>query len=194
MPKLVDTERRRKEILRATTELIAERGITRVSFRVIAERLGGSTTLITHYYSSQADLLNDLATHATESWEEEVAQLQAGIDDPYQRLRTLLIWMLPTTKAGLIEEQACVNLLAHQLEGADHHKIFNAWEKKLRRMLNEHTRELVVESAVDEIVDLLRVAIAGVTISVVKDPGKWPARRQIAILDKLIHRLRLGVG
>lgn len=57
MPKIVDHEERRRVVCDILLDLVAERGISEVSIRSVADAGGWSTGVITHYFKSRQDLL-----------------------------------------------------------------------------------------------------------------------------------------
>ena len=114
MPKYVDHEARREEITAVATRLLAESGVRGVSFRSIADQLGGSTAVVTHYYETVKELIEDLAVRLANSWDEELRELEAGIDDPAERLWALLAWLLPERKPEQLVELEFVTLQEHK--------------------------------------------------------------------------------
>ena len=191
MPRHVDPVARRRDILLATTSVLAQGGMRGLSVRTVAERLGGSTTLVTHYYPTMKDLLDELSTSMVESWDEEFAGLERGIDDPRARLMVLLEWLLPVDEQTRIEESARINLLADELTGSDHRKTFRAWERQVRRLLRDHLVDLLPEDAIDGAVELLRVVINGVVLSAIEHPRDWPRPRQLAVVEDALGGLGL---
>ena len=70
MPRFVDHDVRKRDIVRATLEVLAESGTGGLSFRAVAARLGGSTTLVTHYFPNQDALLAEVASASLVLWGE----------------------------------------------------------------------------------------------------------------------------
>lgn len=70
-----------EQVIRATLRVIQEGGVKDVTVRKVAEQLGRSTTVITHYFSTRDELL-DAALTATlaQSREEAVAVMQSSED------------------------------------------------------------------------------------------------------------------
>ncbi len=58
MPKIVDHERRRRDLARATIRVIGRDGLDKASFRAIATEAGWSTGVLQHYFATKADLLD----------------------------------------------------------------------------------------------------------------------------------------
>src|ERR1700687_6156701 len=137
MPKSVDHERRRRAIIEATVSIIGEVGLDGLTFRAVAAKLGGSSTLVTHYYSSRQALLDDLGVRLLRKWEEEVATLEAGVPDPRERLRLVLDWLLPSTKHALLEERARINLLASRNGQFQTVDLFRVWDRHMRSLIRQ---------------------------------------------------------
>src|SRR6516225_2335990 len=57
MPKIVDWDARRDEILSATWRVIARDGIARATIRAIAREAGCSRGILAHYFDDKADIL-----------------------------------------------------------------------------------------------------------------------------------------
>src|ERR1700733_2762507 len=59
MPAKVDADDRRRRLVLAAAELIADEGINALTNVKIAKRLSGSTTMVTHYFRSKRELVLD---------------------------------------------------------------------------------------------------------------------------------------
>src|SRR3954468_17892014 len=57
MPARVDADDRRRRLVLTAAEIIAEEGIGGLTNGRIAERLSGSTTVVTHYFRSKRELV-----------------------------------------------------------------------------------------------------------------------------------------
>ena len=57
MPKIVDWDERRDEILSATWRVIARDGITGATIRAIAKEANCSRGILGHYFDDKADIL-----------------------------------------------------------------------------------------------------------------------------------------
>lgn len=191
MPRQVDHEARRRAIIEATIEVIGESGMDGLSFRSVADRLGGSTTVVTHYYPTMNDLVDDIAVRLVNSWDEELASHEAGLENPFERLWALLSWLLPHTKNGRYEERARIALLADELTGNQHRAQFEAHEQRIRGYLREHVACLVAEGDVERIVELLRVVANGIVLSSCEHPARWRRGRQLAVMRLVLSGLGL---
>src|SRR5690348_1678731 len=137
MPRHVDHEERRAQILRATLEILAQQGPRGLSFRAVAGRLGGSSTLVTHYFSSRQALVDALAERVAD-WRRDLAHLESAVEDPRQRLRLFLRWMVPATDEGFIEERARINLLGERDTQMRTRELFDTWDEHMRAHFRRH--------------------------------------------------------
>jgi AcrR family transcriptional regulator len=63
MPKIVDRDQYRRELLSKSLKLIAEKGYATITMRQIAEGLGVSTGTLYHYFPSKESLFEQLVEH-----------------------------------------------------------------------------------------------------------------------------------
>ncbi|HJG47134.1 TetR family transcriptional regulator, partial [Corynebacterium variabile] len=63
MPREVDTSARLQRIADATLAVAREQGTRAVTLRAVAKELGGSTTLVTNYLKTRADLILNALDH-----------------------------------------------------------------------------------------------------------------------------------
>lgn len=193
MPRFVDHDVRKRDIVRATLEVLAESGTGGLSFRAVAARLGGSTTLVTHYFPNQDALLAEVASSSLAQWGEEIDELDRQGATPQERLQNLLVWLMPVTPAGLMQERARINLLSSELLGEGHRTALEEWDVRIRSVLRNHLEELVAVDQVDRTVELIRVTISGVVLTVIEHPSSWPIERQLAIVEHLMLLLDIPV-
>lgn len=191
MPRHVDIELRRREIAEATLAVLSSQGYRGLTFRSIAEHMGGSTTLVTHYFKTQQELLEEVASFTLATWDAEIKALDAHAKDPTQRLVDLLHWLIPVSETDLAGEVARIHLLAGQLLGDEHRALFEAWDRQMRGYLRTHLEDLVAEQDLERTVELLRVVTGGVVLSVVEHPDLWSAERKFAVIDDVLGLLGL---
>jgi AcrR family transcriptional regulator len=190
MPRHVDHDDRRRQILEATLEVLAELGPPGLSFRTIAKRMGGSSTLVTHYFPTRQELLDALVDDMA-GWPEELEELEAGAEEPRERLQLFLRWLLPDDERGRREETARINLIGERDTRLRTDHIFAAWDTNIRALITRHLEGLVPAGRVAATVDLLRSVTNGITLSVVEHPDEWPAERQYAVVDEVLGAMGL---
>lgn len=191
MPRQIDREQRRRDILHVTCELLAEQGISGLSFRAIAQRLGGSTTLITHYFASQTELLDGLAFSFLDEWEAELADLEVSAGSAVERLLVLLNWLVPQDELGVKEERARIVLLGERMLGDEIKVVLGSWDKKMRELIHAHLVDLVPADLVDLRVDVLRTMTNGLTLSILEHPDSWDTTRIRAVIHCVLGDMGL---
>ena len=86
-PKIVDKEKRKKEIALATLEIFAEKGFEATSMSQIAKLAGIGKGTIYEYFESKEKLILSAIKAWVETVQSEVEKRMEGIDDPVERLR-----------------------------------------------------------------------------------------------------------
>lgn len=98
MPKRVDHEQRRAEIVRALWVVINDRGIEGVTYQAVARAAGISVGRVQHYFESKDELVlagcRAIVERATEVYSERVRSL-----DPWSGLLELLTEPIPRMEA-----------------------------------------------------------------------------------------------
>jgi len=98
MPRIVDHEERRREIIHAVWYLIAKRGIEAVTQRAVAAEAGISVGRIQHYFSSKEEMVR----YGCQALIDTAADAYGGRTsdaDPVESLRELVTNNIPRTDA-----------------------------------------------------------------------------------------------
>ncbi|QKD81360.1 TetR/AcrR family transcriptional regulator [Thermoleptolyngbya sichuanensis A183] len=133
MPKIVDHEEYRKELLSKCFEVIAEKGYNAVTMRQIAQRVGVSTGTLYHYFPSKESLFEQLVGFVCEQDSFEFMSRTAHLESVSERLRVgfeLLaereeyfqhqtLMMLDFARQLSLEEVNCNETLQGSVEGTE---------------------------------------------------------------------------
>lgn len=182
MPRYIDREQRRRDILQASFAVLSEEGMTGLSFRAIAERLGGSTTMVTHYFASQSELLDELALMVLDGWETQLAELETDAASDEERLLVVLNWLVPQSAEGVREERTRIILLREGLLEAGTRMLIESWDAKIRQIIRDRVHPLIPADVVELRVDMLRTVTNGLTLSILEHPDSWSPARIQAVL------------
>ena len=193
MPRFVDPEQRKNDILDATVEAIAEGGFPHLTVRSLAKRLGGSSTLVTHYFANREELLSALADRVLKDAAEKSAEL-LEISDPDDRLRAVLEWFLPNTPESLKIERVRIVLVAHKATEPVVADMSARMEPGMRGLMRQALAEFVDPEDLEGMVDLLRAWTSGVVLSAVEHPEIWTPERQMQALDRFVSSLSLPLA
>lgn len=194
MPRHVDKEQRLQDIADATIRLLSRGGPSALTLKALADELGGSITLVTHFYPNRQALLAGFHERYHQQMQREIKDIDTSSDDPRVRLRTILEWLLPTSPDSATLERMRIMMISN----LDAEPAFEPWiaemERVVRQILRDHLTDLVPDEEVEITVDALRTFTNGVAISTVEHPEIWDAERQIKLLDFIMGRLGLGVA
>lgn len=186
MPKIVDHEKRRREVTRAAAKIVIESGRSALTVRNVAAATGWSTTVVSHYFDDIADLFYETYSFATTRSRRRIEKVLAAN---------------PANLQGLIEA-----VLPLDQERRDDWKIWFAfWSEALtnpqyareqsQRVATTRERIKTCLAAmrkdgdirrnvdIEEAADRLSALIPGISSVATFDPKRWPAARQRAVLN-----------
>ncbi len=188
MPKYVDPAERRREITDAAVRILARGGASALTLRTLADELGGSITLITHFVASRDDLFEAIVDDLISTYDTELVELERD-SSPEERLRILLEWLLPLDEESRAREAGRIALISHTGESPGIQRFFDAMEETMRGRLAEHVAELGLGIDVELASAYLRSVVNGIVLSRVEHPDLWPPERQREVLDIALRGL-----
>ncbi|HET7018594.1 MAG TPA: TetR/AcrR family transcriptional regulator [Streptosporangiaceae bacterium] len=111
MPKIVDHDQRRQELMSATWRVIARTGIVGVTTREIAREAEVSTGVLAHYFTSKEDLLIGSLRLSHQQFFTRVADRTQGLLG-LDAIRVIMAEALPLDDERLLEAQIELNFIA----------------------------------------------------------------------------------
>ena len=197
MPKIVDWEVRRDEILRATWRVIAREGLANTTVRAIAREASCSQGILSHYFDDKQEILAAalLMSHRRVRLrtEEKVAGLKG-----MTALRIAMLEALPLDEERDLEARIEVSFWGRMLSDRDlgeleEKEVDQLWGRlaghlEEARQLGELRDDLDLDVAAHELVAL----IDGISVERVHVPSRVPAERQLLMLDRLLDRYVRG--
>jgi TetR/AcrR family transcriptional repressor of bet genes len=193
MPKVVDAEQRRGELVDLTAQQIARSGLERVTLREVARAGGWSTGIVSHYFSDKRDLL--LATfrsraehagrHAQELLSAGWAPLEAFIDAVLplddERLLNWQVWLAFWGSAVGDEELSAAQQARH-----------DSFQRDLVVALDVEQQHGRLRTGLDLEHEALRLimVVDGIALQVVFAPDQWPAEAQRRMVAEHLATLR----
>jgi TetR/AcrR family transcriptional regulator, transcriptional repressor of bet genes len=114
VPKKIDHEQRRRLLAEALWRVLAGSGMEAVSLRQVAAEAGVSMGMVQHYFTDKEEMVLFALSSMTEQVSRRIGEAFAGLpDDPRQRVRAVLVEMLPLDDERRLEAQVAVTFLAH---------------------------------------------------------------------------------
>lgn len=187
MPRIVDTEARREQIVTSAIKLLGEGGFVKLTLSNLAKELGGSMRLVTHYFRDRQELIGALLDEGLKDNDDLHADLE-GIEDADARLRLVLEWFLPLDQRSLALEKARVALVVHKDVEPVIGDFFSTVDSAMRRTLRSALSPLADPAEVDLLVDVLRAWTSGVALASVEHPEIWTPEKQLQVLDEFLAR------
>jgi AcrR family transcriptional regulator len=199
MPKIVDWDARRDEILSATWRVIARDGIARATIRAIAREARCSPGILAHYFDDKADILGSalLMSHRRVA-----ARMDAGTAGlaGLEALRVVMLEALPLDGRRDLEAQIEISFWGRALGTAElrdlqHTEFDHLWDRLHRHLAEARDRgELASPVDLGLATHQLVVLIDGLSAERVLYPDRVTPRRQIEMLDALLGSFRRPPG
>jgi AcrR family transcriptional regulator len=194
MPKIVDHEQRRREILQATWRVIDEQGIEAATIREIARAAGYSNGVLSHYFTNKEDILISAHKLAFQQVFDRANRANAGAAG-LDALRRALLEALPLDEERRLEAVLDVSFWSQALS--------NERLKAVRRdsvvegrpwwigMLEEGRErgEIVASIDVEVLCDEIQALIDGVSVQAVMYPDDMVPARQVALAEAFLTRI-----
>ncbi len=183
MPKIVDHDERREEILRAAIRVIESVGLDNTTTRAIAQECGYSNGVLSHYFQDKDDILRSILSKTHREFMDRVARSMRGKDE-FGRLWALLLQNLPLDDERRVETlmeitfwpRALSNpaLREFQVEAA------SDLLARLRELIADVRRVGLLESDLTDaaIAELLIAVIDGLSVHAELFPKRLPAAYQ----------------
>ena len=192
MPKIVDWDARRDDILSATWRVIARDGIAKATIRAIAREAGCSQGILAHYFDDKADILGSalmMSHRRVAARMEASARGRAGID----ALRVVMLEALPLDAPRDVEAQIEISFWGRALGNEAlrdlQHREFDRLRSRLRDLLQEAAKLGQIQDEIDAdfASHQLVALIDGLSAERVLYPDQVPPERQIGMLDHLLN-------
>jgi AcrR family transcriptional regulator len=196
MPKIVDWDARRDEILSATWRVIAREGISGATIRAIAREANCSPGILGHYFDDKADILGSALVLSHRRVGARMSAATAGLAG-LEALRAVMIEALPLDAARDLEAQIEISFWGRALGNAKMRELQHTEFDRLCARLRGHLQEacdlgqLRADLDLDLATHQLVVLIDGLSAERVLYPGRVSSQRQAEMLDQLLSSFRL---
>jgi AcrR family transcriptional regulator len=192
MPKIVDWDAKRDEILSATWRVIARDGIAGATIRAIAREANCSRGILAHYFDDKADILGSALVMSHRRVAARMDATAAGLRG-LKALHVVMLEALPLDAQRDLEAQIEISFWGRALgttalRDLQHSEFERLW-KRLRRHVAEaaHLGELKDNLDPDFATHQLVALIDGLSAERVLYPDRVPPDRQIAMLERLLE-------
>lgn len=194
MPKIVDHEARREELVEATWRVIARTGMLGATMREIAREAGVSTGILAHYFADKDELLGFALRLSHRRVYERIHTRTRGLTG-LAAVRVIVLEALPLDQERLLEAQIEMNFLSLALGNAWLRELQNReferfWDELHHRVSEAQTLGEVPETVdADWVTHQLIILVEGISIEAVLYPERVRPEHQTDILERFLEQV-----
>ena len=191
MPKIVDHEARREELVEATWRVIARAGMLGATMREIAREAGVSTGILAHYFADKEDLLGFALRLSHRRVYERIHAGTQGLIG-LAALRVIMLEALPLDQERLLEAQIELNFFSLALGSESLRELQNReferfWDELHHRVSEAQALgEISTTAEADWITHQLIILVEGISLEAVLYPARVQPDRQREILEHFL--------
>lgn len=192
MPAKGDHVSRRADVAAAVWRVLASRGFDGLTLRAVATEMGASTGLLTHYFTNKRDLVR--YAHEIAAERTDTRPLQEADEPGLAALRVALVNVLPLTPEATAMSRVWVSFwdaaLGDDLLSEAQRARYERWRGRLQACVEaaQERGELPLSPPEDVAVEAAAFA-HGLVVQALFDPDRFPADRQLALLDNFLAGL-----
>jgi AcrR family transcriptional regulator len=194
MPKIVDHEARRGEIIEAVWSLISSRGFGSVTMRELAAEAGYANGALTRYFPDKDAVLRAAFRRAYDATN---VRATAAIGDRggLAALHLLCLEIMPLDEVRLREARVVIGFWDHAAGDEDLIAFFDStmveWRDQVRMYLRQAraTGEIPDGRPDEVVIDTLIALLMGLQINALFMPKDTTPPRQLAMLDDFLESL-----
>jgi AcrR family transcriptional regulator len=191
VPKLVDHQQRRAEIIEAVWTLVARDGFGALTMRDIASELHLANGALTRYFPSKSAILRAALERANAVTNERAAE-SIGSRTGLDAFRRLCLEIMPLDEVRLAEARVVIGFWAYAASDSSLVAVFDQameqWRSRMVKYLVEaaETGEFAGGVSIITLVDTVMATLMGLQVNAIFSPQHNIPARQVAILDALI--------
>jgi AcrR family transcriptional regulator len=191
MPKDVDHDERREELLEAVWRVIARDGLERATIRSLAAETGWSSGVLAHYFADKDDILGSALRLAYDRirarWDAKLDGLSGAA-----ALHELVLDNLPLDDERELETKFLMNCWSRQIRGGiDVPRRSPLLIDLLTSLVREGqgAGEIDPDEPAEDVAERLLGLIDGFSLHAVLDPRRLTRERQVALIKREFERL-----
>jgi AcrR family transcriptional regulator len=197
MPKTVDHEARRKELLVSVWRVVVRDGLDKTTMRAIAKETGWSSGVLAHYFADKDDIIESARRYSQERiedrWDEKLAELHG-----LAALRELVLDNLPLDEERVEETRFLMNYWARAIRTDDGapaelgRRGPTLIERLTQLIAEAQTAGEMVDGSAADMAERLLALIDGLSLHALLYPGRVTRERQVALAEQELDRLTVA--
>ncbi|MFI6508903.1 TetR/AcrR family transcriptional regulator [Streptosporangium sp. NPDC050855] len=194
MPKIVDHEERREEVVEAARRIILREGIEAATTRAIAREAGYSNGVLTHYFADKDDIMLSALRSSHRRIVERLRGKLAGLTG-LAALRELLLDNLPLDEERVAESGLEVGFWSRSMTSPALLEAQRAEAEELRYLVRSllgsaaADGEIVTGEDLDDVAERLLALVDGLSVHRLLYPGRLGPERLERMLGAELERL-----
>ncbi|MEM7016024.1 MAG: TetR family transcriptional regulator C-terminal domain-containing protein [Pseudomonadota bacterium] len=176
MPRVVDPEQRRTEVVCAAFSLLARDGVEALTMRAVAQEAGCTIGLLNHWFNSKDHLVEAALEHAVTT---AIARCKQLAQDPETTLEQVVSEFLPLDSTRTDELRVWLAFWALSIGRSALRESHRLRVEDIRTSLTVEISKLVDNNTdVAQFVDVLMALLDGITVNALVNPEYWTTERQ----------------
>ncbi|MDR2372539.1 MAG: TetR/AcrR family transcriptional regulator [Bifidobacteriaceae bacterium] len=194
MPKHIDHEQRRRDIIDVAWGLIRTGGLEAATLRQIAAQAGFANGALKHYFSGRDDIIEGAFQRALEAIGDHVSQAVRG-QGGVEALGAMMRQTLPLDDDAAAAARVLLALWDHAVANdslrASYRRHLDAWRERLAQLIRQGRQEGAIrsEAADDQLVDEIVLVNIGATVLAVSAPDLVAPDALNRLVDAFLARL-----
>jgi AcrR family transcriptional regulator len=194
VPKDVDHDARREELLEAVWRVVARDGLEGATIRGMARETGWSVGSLAHYFADKDDILESALRLAYERITARWALKLDGLTG-LAALRELVLDNLPLDDERELETKFLMNYWSRAIRGGDGvPRPARRGPQLIDRLANlardaQAADEIATDRTPEDIAELLLGLIDGFSLHALLDPERLTRERQVRLIEEELDRL-----
>jgi AcrR family transcriptional regulator len=195
MPKIVDHDARRREIIQATWQLIARLGPEAATMRHIAHEVGVANGSIGHYFANKDELLESAYLYVYDQTNQRIAKAIQELDGR-AAIRRYCLEIIPANEITILEAKIVLafwpRAVGHPRMAAIHEGAMSRWRAEMHNLLAQGRTDgsITASPDIDHVfVESLLSMMLGLQALAVLTPATDNSTTQLAMLDSLLATL-----
>ncbi|WP_433378802.1 TetR/AcrR family transcriptional regulator [Streptosporangium sp. CA-115845] len=195
MPKIVDHEERREEVIEAARRIILREGIEAATTRAIAKEAGYSNGVLTHYFADKDDIMLSALRSSHRRIVERLRGKLAGLTG-LAALRELLLDNLPLDEERTRESGLEVGFWSRSMTSPAMLEAQRTEAEELRYLVRSLLGaavaggEISTTEDLDDVTERLLALVDGLSVHRLLYPGRLGTARLERVLNAELDRLR----
>ncbi|GIN71985.1 HTH-type transcriptional regulator PksA [Bacillus sp. J14TS2] len=186
MPKIVDHEKRKRQIAEATWKVILEQGMEGATVRNIAKEAGLSLGALRYYFSTQDELFVYAMKLVKENATERINKIAASELPAFEKVMAILLEIVPVDAQTMAEMEvwfAYVFYTRHKEDifAAKEDVIFKGMEKLLLYLRQQQVLRAGVDIEIET--ERLYALIDGLALHALLEPQRMDKERLVKVIE-----------